>query len=98
MVRLLGVASRDVHGQLVIDLGSIPYYGIYQRLMLVVHIFHPIPRDHLLAFVPPPPRPLAMDYFCMLIHTALYHLITHKFHHLHTLLVFQYHQSHHSLS
>ncbi|KAK8473385.1 hypothetical protein PHAVU_001G114880 [Phaseolus vulgaris] len=38
-----------------------------------------------------------MENFGMLIHTPLYHLITHIFHHLHTLFVFQYHQGHHSL-
>jgi len=57
-----------MHGQLAIDLRNIPYYGILPMFMLVVHIFHPIPRHRLLTRLPPPPPSPAMVNFGMLLH------------------------------
>ena len=89
--------STSMHGQLVIDLGSIPYSSI----LLASDVGSPHISSHSSTPSSSPssstPSTPTMNNFSILIHTPLYHLITHIFHHLHTLLVFQYQQGRHSL-
>jgi len=89
--------STSMHGQLDIDVGTIPYYGILPAFdagspHLSSHSSTSSSSSSCSTFS-------SSDHgqFGTLIHTPLYHLITHIFHHLHTLLVFHYHQVHHSL-
>ena len=85
--------SISMQDELAIDLGNIPYFGIIPPS----DPGSPYISSHSSTPSSSPSSSMSMENFGMLIHTPLYHLITHIFHHLHTLLVFQYHQGHHSL-